>query len=79
MTLGPRVLGVGQDVVDVHGPALQDGPSRRRCSILTDRILLGEVEILRRVPVAHSDAIEICILPVDEALVRAAEPHRVLD
>ena len=77
--LRPLVLGIGQDVVDVHGSALQDSPSRRRCSVLADRIPFRELEPLRRVPEAHCDAIEIRILPVDEALVRTAESHGILD
>ena len=34
LSLGPPVLGIGQDVGDVHGPALQSGSARRRLPIL---------------------------------------------
>ena len=34
MILGPSVLGIGQDIGDVHGTALENGPPRRRPSVL---------------------------------------------
>jgi hypothetical protein len=35
---GPSVLGIRENVVNVHDPALKDGSPRRRRSILADRI-----------------------------------------
>ena len=75
--LGPPVVGVREDVVNVHDAALQNGSSRRRSSILTDRITLHDLDEFRRVAIAGRNAINLPILPVDEALVGATESDRV--
>ena len=62
----------------MHDAALQNGSSRRRSSILTDRIPLHDLDEFRRVAIAGRNAINLPILRVDEALVGVTESDRVL-
>src|SRR5262249_60730618 len=43
---GPSVLRVRQDIVDVHGPAFEDGPASRGTPIQTYRIPLRQLDVL---------------------------------
>ena len=76
--LGPPVLGVREDVGDVHDASLQNGSSRSRRSVLVDRIPLHHLDKVRRMAEAGCNAIKLSVLPVDEALVRAAETDGIL-
>ncbi len=76
--LGPAVVGVREDIVNMHDAAVQNGSSRRRPAILADRIPLHDFDPFRRVAIADRNSINPSILPVDEALVRAAEADRIL-
>ena len=71
--LGPPVVGVREDIVNVHDAALQNGSSRRRSSILTDRIPLHDLDEFRRVAIAGRNPINLPIVRVDEALVGVTE------
>ncbi len=62
VSLGPTVLGVGQDVVDVYDLAVENRPPRRRCPILSDRILLDDLLPLG-VPVTDRGVVEVAVLP----------------
>jgi len=75
---GPPILGVREDIVDVHDAMLQDGSPRRRTSILTDRIPLCDFDKFSRVTVAGRNAIDIPVLLVDEAPVGTAKADRLL-
>ena len=61
----------------MHDAAVQNGSSRRRPAILADRIPLYDFDPFRRVAKADRNPINPSILPVDEALVRAAEADRI--
>ena len=76
--LRSAVILVREDIVNVHDAALQNGSSRRRSSILTDRIPLHDLDEFRRVAIAGRNAINLPILRVDEALVGVTESDRVL-
>src|SRR5205823_6044899 len=78
VVLGPSVVGVREDIVNVHSAALQNGSSRRRALILTDRIPLHDFDEFRQAAIAGHDTINLPILPVNEAPVGATEWDRVL-
>ncbi|MFZ1152920.1 MAG: hypothetical protein WAR76_24835 [Xanthobacteraceae bacterium] len=42
VVVGPPILGIGENIVNVYDATLHDGPPRRRTSILTDRASLGD-------------------------------------
>jgi hypothetical protein len=62
----------------VHDTLLQNGSSRSRGSVLLDRIPLHHLDKIKRMAEAGCNAIKLSVLPVDEALVRAAETDGIL-
>ena len=76
--LGPAILGIGHGVVDVNDAALEEGPARRGLPAGAMRMPLHHLDEFRRFPVGDRRAVDVLVLPVDEALVGAAQPHRAL-
>src|SRR5262245_32127932 len=76
--LGPVVVGVREDIVNMHDAAVQNGSPRRRPAILANRISLNDFDKFRRMAIADRNPINSAILSVDEALVSVAKPDRIV-
>ena len=62
----------------MHDTSLQNGSSCSRRSVFADRIPLHHLDKVSRMAEAGCNAIKLSVLPVDEALVRAAETNGIL-
>jgi hypothetical protein len=64
--------------MDVNNPALKHCPTRRRLAALRDRVLLCDLDELRRGAIDGRSTIDLAILPDDESRLGARELHSAL-
>ena len=69
----PAILGVCEDIVNMHNTTLKHGTACRRASILLDRISFHDLfEKFFGMAVAGRNSINVSILSVDEAPLSVA-------
>ena len=78
LVLGPVVLGVSEDIVNVHNTTLDHGTARRRASIAMDGVLFDDILNKFRMAVAGGSSINVAILSIDETPFGVAQTDSFL-
>src|SRR2546428_1948711 len=75
-----RVLGICEDIDDLHGLALERGAPNEAAAVGRSRLDCEAPVLLRDVRAPHRcRSIERPVLPIDRAAFRVAEPRGLLD
>jgi hypothetical protein len=79
LVLGPVVLGVSEDIVNVHNTTLDHGTARRRASIAMDGVLFDDIlNKFIRMAEAGRSSINVAILSLDETPFGVAQTDSFL-